>query len=51
MLTTLIVGLVILWAIGIATSYTLGGLIHGLLFAAVVVLLLKVFWERRPAAG
>jgi multisubunit Na+/H+ antiporter MnhE subunit len=51
MLTTLMVVLVVLWALGMATSYTLGGFIHGLLFAAVVVLLLKVFWERRPAAG
>jgi hypothetical protein len=51
MLTTLIVALVVLWALGMATSYTLGGFIHGLLFLAVVVLLLKVFWERRPMAG
>ena len=42
MLWTLVVILIILWALGLATSYTLGGLIHILLVIAIVVILLRV---------
>jgi hypothetical protein len=49
MLWTLFVVLVILWLLGIVTSYTLGGFIHILLVIAVVVVLLRVFQGRRLA--
>lgn len=51
MLTTLITVLVVLWLLGLATSYTMGGLVHVLLIAAVVVLLLRIFRDRRPLTG
>lgn len=47
MLETLIVVLVILWLLGMVSSYTLGGFIHILLVVAVVVLLLRVIQGRR----
>ena len=47
MLYTLIVVLLVLWLLGLLTSYTLGGLIHALLVIAVVVLLLQVLSGRR----
>jgi len=47
MLETLIVVLVILWLLGMVSSYTLGGLIHILLVVAVVVLLLRIIQGRR----
>jgi hypothetical protein len=47
MLETIIVLLIILWAVGLLTSVTLGGLIHLLLLVAVVVLVLRVLQGRR----
>jgi hypothetical protein len=47
MLETLIVVLVILWLLGMVSSYTMGGLIHILLVVAIVVLLLRVIQGRR----
>lgn len=47
MLLTLCVILVILWLLGLLTSYTAGGLIHILLVVALIVLLLRVFQGRR----
>jgi len=47
MLWTICVILLILWALGMATSYTAGGLIHILLVVAVVVLLFRVIQGRR----
>jgi Family of unknown function (DUF5670) len=47
MLWTLFVILLILWALGMATSYTAGGLIHILLVVAVVVLLFNLISGRR----
>lgn len=47
MLETLIVVLVILWLLGMVSSYTLGGLIHILLVVAIVILLLRVIQGRR----
>ena len=49
MLETLIVVLVVLWLLGLVTSYTMGGLIHVLLVLAVIVLLLRLFQGRRLA--
>ena len=48
MLYTLIVVLLVLWLLGLLTSYTLGGLIHALLVVAVVVLILQLVTSRRP---
>jgi hypothetical protein len=47
MLETLAVVLVILWLLGLVSSYTLGGLIHLLLVLAVVVILVRVIQGRR----
>jgi hypothetical protein len=47
MLETLIVVLVILWLLGMVSSYTLGGFIHILLVIAIVILLLRVISGRR----
>jgi hypothetical protein len=47
MLWTIFVILVVLWLLGIVTSYTLGGFIHILLVLAIVVLLIRVIQGRR----
>jgi hypothetical protein len=47
MLETIAVILVVLWLLGITTSYTLGGLVHILLVIAVVVILVRVIQGRR----
>jgi hypothetical protein len=47
MLETLIVVLVILWLLGLVSSYTMGGFIHLLLVLAVIVLVLRVVQGRR----
>jgi hypothetical protein len=51
MLATIVVVLVVLWALGLATSYTLGGLIHVLLAVAIIAVLLRVIQGRNPLAG
>jgi len=48
MLWTIFVVLLILWLLGMVTSYTMGGFIHILLVIAVVVVLLRVIEGRRP---
>ena len=48
MLYTIAVVLLILWVLGLVTSYTLGGFIHVLLVIAVVVVLLRVISGRSP---
>jgi hypothetical protein len=48
MLSTLLVILLILWLLGVVTSYTMGGLIHILLVLAIVVVLLRIIQGRRP---
>ncbi len=47
MLETIIAVLVILWLLGMVTSYTMGGLIHVLLVIAIIVVLLRVIQGRR----
>jgi len=47
MLETIIVLAVLLWLLGMVSSYTIGGLIHILLVVAVVVLLIRVIQGRR----
>jgi hypothetical protein len=48
MLYTIAVILVILWLLGLVTSYTMGGFIHVLLVIAIVVILVNVISGRRP---
>jgi len=48
MLETIAVILLIMWLLGLVTSYTLGGFIHILLVIAVVVVILRVIQGRRP---
>jgi hypothetical protein len=49
MLETLIVVFVILWLLGLVSSYTMGGLIHVLLVLAVVMILFRLFRGRSIA--
>lgn len=48
MLYTIAVILVILWAVGLVTSVTMGGFIHALLVIAIIVVLLRVIGGRSP---
>ncbi|MDZ4861811.1 MAG: lmo0937 family membrane protein [Gemmatimonadota bacterium] len=47
MLETLAIVLIVLWALGMVSSYTMGGLIHILLVVAIVVVLLRVIQGRK----
>ena len=47
MLWTIAIILIVLWAIGLVSAYTLGGYIHILLFLAVVVIIIRVIQGRR----
>ena len=51
MLSTIVVVLIVLWLLGVATSYTLGGVIHILLVIAIVVILVRVIQGRNPLHG
>jgi hypothetical protein len=48
MLWTIFVILLVLWLLGVVSSYTLGGFIHLLLVVAVIVLILQLVTGRRP---
>ena len=48
MLWTIAVTLVIMWLLGMVTSYTLGGFIHLLLLLAIVAVLIRVIQGRSP---
>jgi Family of unknown function (DUF5670) len=48
LLWTIAVILVILWLLGLVTSYTLGGFVHLLLVLAIIVVLIRVIQGRRP---
>ena len=48
MLTTILVLLIVLWLLGMVSSYTLGGFIHILLVLAVAVVLIRVIQGRNP---
>jgi hypothetical protein len=48
MLWTIFIILLILWLLGVVSSYTLGGFIHLLLIVALVVLLINIIQGRRP---
>lgn len=50
MLWTIAVILLVLWALGMVSSYTMGGFIHLLLLLAIVVVLIRVIQGRSPVA-
>ena len=50
MLWTIFVVLLVLWLLGMVSSYTMGGFIHILLLLAIVVVLIRVIQGRRPIA-
>jgi hypothetical protein len=47
MLETIAIILIVLWLLGLVSSYTMGGLIHVLLVIAIVVVLIRVIQGRR----
>ncbi len=47
MLYTVAVILLVLWVLGLVSSYTMGGLIHILLVVAIVVVLVRIIQNRR----
>jgi hypothetical protein len=47
MLWTMAVVLIVLWALGLVSSYTMGGFIHILLVVAIIVVLVNVIQGRR----
>jgi hypothetical protein len=47
MLETIAIVLIVLWLLGLVTSYTMGGFIHILLVVAIVVILIRVIQGRR----
>jgi hypothetical protein len=48
MLYTIAVILIVLWLLGLVTSYTMGGVIHVLLVIAIIMILVNVIRGRRP---
>jgi hypothetical protein len=48
MLTTILVLLIVLWLIGMVSSYTIGGFIHILLVIAIALVIIRVIQGRRP---
>ena len=48
MLETIAVILIILWVLGLVSSYTIGGFIHILLVIAIIVIVLRVIQGRSP---
>lgn len=49
MLNTILIVLLLLWLLGMVSSYTLGGFIHLLLVLAIAVVLIRVIQGRSPA--
>lgn len=48
MLNTILVVLIVLWLLGMVSSYTLGGFIHLLLVLAIAIVLIRVIQGQRP---
>ena len=48
MLTTILALLVVMWLLGVVTSYTLGGFIHILLVIAIAMILIRIIQGRAP---
>jgi hypothetical protein len=51
MLSTIAVVLIVLWLLGMVTSYTLGGFVHVLLVIAIVMVLIRVIQGRNPVGN
>jgi hypothetical protein len=51
MLWTLAIVLLVLWALGLVSAYTMGGFIHLLLVAAVVIVLVRLISGRSATGG
>jgi hypothetical protein len=47
MLWTIALILIVLWVLGLVSSYTMGGLVHVLLVVAIVVILIRVIQGRK----
>lgn len=47
MLMTIVIILIVLWALGLVTSTTMGGLIHVLLVLAIIIVLVRVIQGRK----
>lgn len=50
MLYTIAVVLLILWLLGLVTSYTLGGFVHLLLVVAIIMVLIRLIQGKNPIA-
>jgi hypothetical protein len=50
MLNTILIVLVILWLLGMVSSYTMGGFLHILLVIAIAVMLIRVIQGRNPVS-
>ena len=50
MLWTIAVILLVLWVLGLVTSYTLGGFIHLLLVLAIIAVLVRIIQGQRPVS-
>ncbi len=50
MLYTIAIILLILWLLGVVTSYTIGGFIHVLLVVAIILILIRLIQGRNPIA-
>lgn len=50
MLNTILVLLIILWLLGMVSSYTMGGFIHILLVLAIAVMLIRIIQGRNPVS-
>jgi hypothetical protein len=48
MLWTIAVILIILWLLGLVSSYTMGGFVHVLLVVAIIIVLVRVIQGRKP---
>ena len=48
MLWTIAMILIILWALGLVTGYTIGNFIHVLLVIAIIIILVRIIQGRRP---
>ena len=51
MLTIIAVILIVLWLLGIVTSFTIGGFIHILLVVAIILFLIRIIQGRNPIQG
>jgi hypothetical protein len=50
MLETVAIILVLLWLLGLVSSYTMGGFIHALLIIALIMILLRIIRGNKPVA-